>query len=202
PDAVAATLRSLYPRAAAAFLNRDAALTHSLLASAFAILAPPVTPADDALAPHRRKWDILRVTFETTAYADPPSAEDPEAFPPALRANKMLSPCSLVSQLHARSIQLFTPAQQQPDSAFLPTQILVTLALASMRLQCPEVGRSMVEDWLARRAPSVDREGLEGYANVLELYCLQVLPRLQEWDYAADFIQYETELPQAFRDVS
>lgn len=201
-SATAATLRSLYPRAATAFLHRNVALTQSLLSSASSILHPPSSLADDGLTSHRKKWDILQITFETTVYASPPETEDPEAFPTSLRANQMLSPQSLVTNLHSRSLHLFTPTSQKANAAFLPSQILITLVLASLKLGCPEVGRGIIEDWLARRSLSNSAEDLEGYAKVLELYCLQILPRLEEWDYASDFLQYERELPQDTRDVS
>ena len=89
-SSAAATLRSLYPRAARAFLQRDVALTHSLLTSAFSLISPPASlaAANDALSSHRRKWDILRITFETTLYASPPSTHDPETLPSALRADR------------------------------------------------------------------------------------------------------------------
>ena len=199
-----ATLRSLYPRAATAFLHRNVALTHSLLTSAFSILHSPDTAAEDTLAGHRKKWDILRITFETTVYASPPEAQDPEAFPASLRANQMLSPQSLVMSLHTRSLNLFTPNICAPktNSVFLPIQLLVTLILSSVKLECPEVGRGIIEDWLARRNPSTTKEDSEGYAKILDLYCLQILPRLQEWDYATDFLQYESELSPQARGVS
>ncbi|KAI0707131.1 hypothetical protein C8Q76DRAFT_800489 [Earliella scabrosa] len=202
-SSVAATLRSLYPRAARAFLQRDVSLTHSLLTSAFSLIHPPTSLATskDALASHRRKWDILRITFETTLYASPPSAQDPENLPPALRANLMLTPEPLIATLHARSLQLFTPSDppQKATSAFLPGQILVTLVLASLKLDCPEVGRGMIEDWLAKHGQEVDADDPKAYAKVLELYCLHVLPRLQDWEYAEDFLTYERELPHDVR---
>ena len=60
----------------------------------------------------------------------------------------------------------------------------------------------MVEEWLARREPSVI-PGVEdeSYAKVLDVYCLHLLPRLGEWDLAVEFIGYETELPQERRQV-
>ncbi|KAI0787440.1 hypothetical protein C8Q74DRAFT_1315371 [Fomes fomentarius] len=199
----AATLRSLYPRAARAFLQRDVALTHSLLTSAFSLISPPASlaTAKDSLSSHRRKWDILRVTFETTLYASPPSTHDPETLPSALRVNLMLTPEPLIATLHGRSLQLFTPSNppQKATSAFLPGQILVTLVLASLKLDCPEVGRSMIEDWLAKHGQEVDADDPKAYAKVLELYCLHVLPRLQDWEYAEDFLTYESELPHDVR---
>ncbi|TFK79439.1 hypothetical protein K466DRAFT_606149 [Polyporus arcularius HHB13444] len=189
-----ATLRSLYPRAARAFLQRDVSLTHSLLSSAFSLIHPPAS-SSDALASQRRKWDILRITFETTLYASPPS-QDPETLPPSLRANLMLTPEPLLTTLHSRSLHLFTPSdtQQKATSAFLPGQILVTLVLASLKLDCPEVGRGMIEDWLAKHGQETDASDPSAYAKVLELYCLHVLPRLQHWEYAEDFLTYEREL--------
>lgn len=205
-SSTAATLRSLYPRAAKAFLQRDIALTHSLLTSAFALLVPPLYAGEDELSVHRRKWDILRITLETTVYASPPPSADPKAFPAALRANQMLSSQSLITSLHDRSLQLFTPNNPptRPSPFFIPHQILVTLVLASVKLGCPEVGKSMIEDWLARKNPDVlsSDEGRLGYIKILELYCLHILPRLEEWEYAQDFLQYERELEPEMRAVS
>ncbi|KAI5122928.1 hypothetical protein M0805_007606 [Coniferiporia weirii] len=197
----ASTLRSLYPRAARALLRRDIALTHTLLASAFALLTPPTTLASpDALDLHRRKWYILRITLETSVYALPPASNDPEELPASLRANLMLSAQSLIATLHARSVRLFTPQTQNPKSAYLPAQILVTLVLSSLKLHCPDAGRSMVEDWLAQRE-SVEnvRDDAEGYGRVVELFCLHLLPRLQDWEYAGEFLEYERELPPQTR---
>lgn len=204
-SSTAATLRSLYPRAARAFLQRDVALTHSLLSSAFSILSSPasVVSVNDALASQRRKWDILRVTFETTLYSSPPAAQDPESLPSALRANLMLSPEPFIAALHNRSLLLFTPADspQKPSSAFLPSQILITLVLASLKLDCIDVGRSIIEDWLAKHGQEDVPDDPKGYAKVIELYCLHVLPRLQDWDYAEDFLTYERELLPDVRQV-
>ena len=59
----------------------------------------------------------------------------------------------------------------------------------------------MIEDWLAKHGQETDADDLKGYAKVLELYCLHVLPRLQDWDYAEDFLTYERELPDDVRQV-
>lgn len=202
----AATLRTLYPRAAQAFLQRNVHLTHSLINSAFAILAPPPVPGpnSDALVAQRKKWDILRITFETTLYSSPPPSQNIDELPSPLRSNLLLSPEPLIATLHNRSLALFTPksAPQKPTSAFLPAQILVTLALASLKLDCAEVGRGMIEDWLARHGQEDNGDAPDGYAKVLELYCLHVLPRLEEWDYAEDFLLYERELKPDTRTVS
>ncbi|KAI0925522.1 hypothetical protein AcV5_008238 [Taiwanofungus camphoratus] len=195
-SSTAATLRSLYPRAARAFLQRNVAVTHSLLTSAFSILQPPLASAPDSVASQRKKWEILRITFETTLYSSPPSSQDPEELPTPLRANLMLSPEPFIATIHTRSLHLFTPVSppQKSTSAFLPAQILVTLVLASLKLECTIVGRGMIEDWLARHGQE-DIADPDGYAKVLELYCLHVLPRLEEWEYAEDFLEYERELP-------
>ncbi|KZT19028.1 hypothetical protein NEOLEDRAFT_79180 [Neolentinus lepideus HHB14362 ss-1] len=200
----AATLRSLYPRAAKAFLQRDFTLTHDLISAAFDVLNPPTYRPFDELDANRRKWDLLRITLETTLCASPPPADELESLPPALRSNLILSPHSLVAALHTRSLRLFTPTipAQKPNPAFMPSQILLTLVLSSLKLECPDIGRGMVEEWLARRG-QVDQtqtEGENGYERVLELYCLHVLPRLKEWDYAREFLRYENELPRERRE--
>lgn len=202
------TLRSLYNRAAKAFLQRDVALTHSLLLSAFLNLHSPATHLPDAFSSHRRKWDILRITLETTLYA---SGTMSTAVPEALQPLLMLSPQSLIATMHTRSLQLFTPANRnKPSAEFLPSQILITLVLASVKLDCPQMGREMIEDWLGHRNQTVYdafkdskqlAEEAEGYERILEVYCLHVLPRLDDWDYAREFLRYESELPEDRRMV-
>ncbi|VDC07549.1 unnamed protein product [Peniophora sp. CBMAI 1063] len=190
----AATLRSLYPRAARAFLHRDIALTHSLITSALVLLSS-AQPGSDALAEHRRKWDILRLTLEVTVYTAPP--EDSASIPAPLRSNAMLSGASLISTLHARSVQFFTPYDvASHDAAYLPGPVVVTLATASVKINAPAIGRNIVEEWLARRSHVISSQapGDEGYDKVLEVYCTSILPALDEWEYAAEFLHYETEM--------
>ncbi|KAL4064361.1 hypothetical protein V8B97DRAFT_1870111 [Scleroderma yunnanense] len=194
-----AALQSLYNRAARAFLHHDVVLAETLVASAFNILQPPVIPAPDTLDCHRRKWDILRITHETTVYTGP---SDRGSLPPALRETLLLSPQSFVVTAHTRSLSLFTPSSlpRKPTSAFLPHQVLITLMASSLKVNCPAIGREMAEDWLANRGQydHVQSTG-EAYEKVIELYCLGVLPRLEEWEYAKEFLQYEVELPHGKR---
>ncbi|KAG8905798.1 hypothetical protein FRB99_008223 [Tulasnella sp. 403] len=216
------TLRALYQRAARAFLQRNTSETQSLIDAAFQILTPPVSPQPDYLSSQRKKWDILRITLETTLYTSPGvnaelaqatsprsprSPRSPVKSPPPsaghnLRSNLLLSPPSLLATLHTRSLRLFTPPSHKPSPEFLPAQILVSLVLASLKLECPQVGRIMAEEWLTRRGPpdSVPLATLtaaqdDGYAKVIDVYCLHILPRLGEWDYATEFLKYESELP-------
>lgn len=196
----AATLRPLYARAVRAFLHRDIVLTHSLLSSAFALISPPLTPASDSLKEHRRKWDVLRITLEVTVYASPPA--DTASIPAALRSNALLSAAALLASLHTRSLRLFAPTDgPAPNSAFLPPQVLVTLALSSAKIGCPAAGRGIVEEWLACRTLNTTATADEGYEKVLEVYLLSILPALCEWVYAKQFIGYETELPVQSREV-
>lgn len=204
-SSTSATLRSLYPRAAKSFLHRDFALTHALLASAFDLLTSPPGLAEDTYGVHRRKWDLLRITLETTAYASPP--ESTADLPAALRANALHSPSALLAALHARSLRLFTPAPRTPSAAHLPAQILVTLVLSALKLDSPHTARAMIEEWLACRRPldnggaAAQPEDAEGYEKALEIYCVHVLPRLEEWEYAKEFLSYERELPNDRREV-
>ncbi|KAG2359566.1 hypothetical protein BDR07DRAFT_1488101 [Suillus spraguei] len=189
-----ATLQSLYNRAARAFLHRDIAITFTLLTAAFALLPPPLSPSPDPLDVHRRKWDILRITLETTVFSSTPDIAD---LPRPLRESLLLSPQSFISTLYARSLTLFTPSSlyRKPSSAFLPHQVLITLVASSIKIDCPSVGREMTEDWLSKRGQYdlVPSTG-EPYYKVLELYCLHVLPRLGEWEYVKEFLSYENEL--------
>ncbi|KAH8987079.1 hypothetical protein EDB86DRAFT_2809173 [Lactarius hatsudake] len=194
----AATLRPLYARAVRAFLHRDVVLTHSLLTAAFALLTPPSTSALDSLSDHRRKWDVLRITLDVTVYTSPPA--DTASVPATLRSNALLSGAALLATLHSRSVRLFAPADSPaPNPAFLPSQVLVTLALSSAKIGCPAAGRGITEEWLACRLPSARPE--DGYEKVLEVYCLSILPALGDWAYARQFLQYETELPAQSREV-
>ncbi|KAG1801091.1 uncharacterized protein BJ212DRAFT_1450118 [Suillus subaureus] len=181
-----ATLQSLYNRAARAFLHRDITITFTLLSAAFALLSPPLAPSPDPLDVHRRKWDILRITLETTLH-----------LPQPLQEILLLSPQSFISTLYARSLTLFTPSSlyRKPSSAFLPHQVLITLVASSIKIDCLSVGREMTEDWLSKRGQYdfVPSTG-EPYHRVLELYCLHVLPRLGEWEYVKEFLSYENEL--------
>ncbi|KAH9055186.1 hypothetical protein EDB87DRAFT_1642581 [Lactarius vividus] len=194
----AATLRLLYTRAVRAFLHRDVVLTHSLLTSAFALLTPPSTSALDSLSEQRRKWDVLRITLDVTVYTSPPA--DTASVPATLRSNALLSGAALLATLHSRSVRLFAPADSPaPNPAFLPAQVLVTLALSSAKIGCPAAGRGITEEWLACRLPSAVSE--DGYKKVLEVYCLSILPALGDWAYARQFLQYETELTAQSREV-
>ncbi|KAG6900839.1 hypothetical protein C0993_000158 [Termitomyces sp. T159_Od127] len=195
-----AYLRPLYNRAARAFLLRDIPLTQSLIESAFSqIDSPDVVP--DPLAEQRRKWDILRITLETTVYLSPPQ----ETLPQYLKNIQLQSPQSLLTTLHDRSSDLFTPKRDRSTaySIYLPTQVLITLIYSSLRLDTPDFGRCIIEDWLSKRdvpPTGQDTESSGVYEKVLELYCLQILPKLEQWDYAQEFLEYEGELSVRSRE--
>ena len=205
----AAALHSLYNRATRAFVLRDIALTYSLLQSGFALLNPP-TVVPDSLSDHRRKWDILRITFESTVYTSPPSST--ESLPETLRTNLMESPQALATSIYSRSLALFTPSNEglsktTLNAAYLPYQVISTLVYCTLRIDAPDVGRVVIEDWLARREPHYSLEPPEklvgdGYEKTLELYTLHILPKLEQWDYAKEFLEYESELTSQRREVA
>ncbi|TDL19877.1 hypothetical protein BD410DRAFT_751526 [Rickenella mellea] len=208
PDMTATTLGSLYPRAAEAVLHRDFALAHSIIASAFAILHPPTSHFNlpDQLDGQRCKWDILRIILETTVFSAPPTSSDPEAMPAPLRANMMLSAASLIATLYTRSQRLFTPSSsnQKPSVAYLPARMVVALDNASLKIDCPEAASHMTEDWLGKRVEveHIYRDS-EGYEAVVELYSLHVLPRMEGWDQAREFLVHEQELsPKARQRIN
>jgi hypothetical protein len=60
----------------------------------------------------------------------------------------------------------------------------------------------MIEDWLERRGQREEPPNDEdGYEKILETYCLHVLPLLGQWDYATEYLRYETELASHSREV-
>ncbi|EUC64840.1 hypothetical protein RSOL_493000 [Rhizoctonia solani AG-3 Rhs1AP] len=228
-------LKATYSHAARAFLHHRIEEANELVEVAFELLHPPASQEPDQLTTYRRKWDILRITLETTLYTTPlnGSATFKSNYPLANGSSSgtiprspngsprsktplddplLLSPPSLLGTLHTRSLKLFTPALERPNSRFLPAAVLVALVLASLKLDCPQVGRGMVEDWLANRdslglGSEVDgRKGTkaderEGYEKAVEVYCLHVLPRLNEWDYAKDFLDSEMEMRPSKREA-
>lgn len=114
--------------------------------------------------------------------------------------------------MYTRSLSLFAPSSEGKKStlgaSYLPSQVLTTLVYCSLKLGTPDFARVMIEDWLARREPYDSSSGQsgniseDGYEKVLELYCLHILPRLGQWDYTKEFLEYESELPVQRREVS
>jgi hypothetical protein len=208
----AKTLQSLYARATKAFIQRNFLLTYSLMESAFPLLPPPSSVSPDGLAAHRRKWDILRITLEATLYSTPNSPQAgtglrEDALPARLRETLSLAPVQFVESLHNRSQILFTPTlAPMPSSAFLPGQVLVTHIAAALKTRCPHMARNFVEDWLVRRnqiewtAPRDDE--LDGTLKVIEMYCLNVLPQLDEWEEAEEFVRMNSQLSEEKKQVS
>ncbi|KAG8762560.1 hypothetical protein FRC11_008803 [Ceratobasidium sp. 423] len=227
-------LKATYSQAARAFLHHKIEEANGLVEDAFEVLHPPASQETDQLTTYRRKWDILRITLETTLYTTPvngstsklshsvngsssgaiprsPNGSNSPRSKSPLDDPLLLSPPSLLGTLHTRSLKLFTPAVERPNSRYLPAAVLVALVLASLKLDCPQVGRGMVDDWLGNR----DSLGLgseidgrketkagerEGYEKAVEVYCLHVLPRLNEWDYAKEFLDSEMEMRPSKRE--
>ncbi|KAJ6558464.1 hypothetical protein DFH09DRAFT_531137 [Mycena vulgaris] len=196
PPSTVATLHTLYHRAARAFLLREVPLVHSLLESAFALLHPPEQLQHlDELAPYRSKWDLLRITLETTIYASPPAGD----LPASLRELLAQPPNTLITAAYRRSLSLFTPRAEAQKAAYIPSAVILTLVYSSLKLEAPDAGRVVVEDWLASRHYSLltsvnPKEEAVNYRKAVEAYCLYVLPKLEQWDYAREFLQYESEL--------
>ena len=59
----------------------------------------------------------------------------------------------------------------------------------------------MIEEWLARRGEGGSDDSPEGYEKVLEVYALHILPRLEDWDGASEFLRYESELSSASKQA-
>ncbi|KAJ7502875.1 hypothetical protein B0H11DRAFT_1712242 [Mycena galericulata] len=192
-----ATLQTLYHRAARAFLLREVALVDSLLESAFGLLPPPEGDSGDSLGPYRSKWDLLRITLETTVYAAPATAE----LPGSLRTLLGQPPHALITAAYHRSLALFTPRTEPQKAAYIPSPVILTLVYSSLKLDAPDAGRAVLEDWLATRQYSPAPDEHTNYRKAVEAYCLYVLPKLEQWEYAREFLDYESELPSDAREV-
>ncbi|KAJ3785184.1 hypothetical protein GGU10DRAFT_8179 [Lentinula aff. detonsa] len=226
-------LDKVYNRAARAFLNRNVALTRELLETGFKSLESASSNLTSL-----RKWDILRITFDTMLYTSPPLSPGSQINEvPFLHDMLSKTPQSFVEGIYTRSRQLFLQSENNTGTV-LPSQVLATLVYSSLKADAPDVGRRMIEDWLAGRGDTAElssswmststsstessmsdgydadgsmngdspRDGIntvdggDGYSKILELYCLQVLPKLDQWEYATEFLEYESELDQEVRD--
>lgn len=60
-----------------------------------------------------------------------------------------------------------------------------------------------MDDWLARRGQDEggDLEDVEGYEKVLDVYCCEVLVGMGLWEYAGEFLEYESEMRVERREV-
>ena len=79
----------------------------------------------------------------------------------------------------------------------------------------PKVAQLRVEEWLAAVPPPYPLQssqiagltngerssGKDWYGKVLELYCLSILPRNEEWDFATTFIGMNEYLSQSKKQV-
>lgn len=200
-----ATLSALIDRAGRAFVNHDHHLSQSLVDSAFILLPSPLS-LPDALDDHRKTWDIFRITLEAHVYASPPAAED---VPEHLKEVMLQSSHALMTRMYQRSLTLFTPASGSSKSVasanvvYIPPSVLNTLVYASLKVNCPDVGRVIIEEWLAHRHGrlSSNHTHHDAYKKILAIYCLQILPALEQWDYAKEFLDYESELSPRSREV-
>ncbi|KAG7451305.1 uncharacterized protein BT62DRAFT_1071880 [Guyanagaster necrorhizus] len=203
-SSLSTTLNTLIDRAGRAFVNHDLQLSQSLVDSAFTLLYPPLS-LPDALNDNRKTWDIFRITLEAHVYASPPAAED---VPEHLKEIMLQSPHALMTRMYQRSLTLFTPASGSSKSVamanvvYIPPSVINTLVYASLKVNCSDVGRVIIEEWLAHRHGrlSTIHTHYDAYKKILAIYCLQILPALEQWDYAKEFLDYESELSPRSRE--
>ncbi|KAK0204973.1 hypothetical protein DFS33DRAFT_1382871 [Desarmillaria ectypa] len=199
-----ATLSALIDRAGRAFVNHDHYLSQSLVDSAFTLLPSPLS-LPDALDDHRKTWDIFRITLEAHVYASSSAAE---GVPEYLKEVMLQSPHALMTRMYQRSLTLFTPADGSSKSVaianvvYIPPSVINTLVYASLKVNCPDVGRVIIEEWLAHRhgCLSSNHTHHDAYKKILAIYCLQILPALEQCDYAKEFLDYESELSPRSRE--
>ncbi|GAA5961358.1 hypothetical protein JCM3765_004389 [Sporobolomyces pararoseus] len=165
----APTARKHYNAASRAFLVRDYASTASSLDSAFKSL-PPSQPHEwiDALVqeksitPHvdlKRRLEILRITFLATVHSSPSS---PLSSAPHLSELLDLSPDKLLKSLWTSLVQ---PESKEPVEEIIPTSqvslvhpsIVTSLCLAALKLEQPQLARSIAEAWIGSTSEELER---------------------------------------------
>ena len=191
-------LRALYSRATHSFVQRDLAQTHSLVDQAFSVLSSPSSQSSlaDGLSSHRRKWDILRITLETTLYPSTTS----KSFKNETK-EPQLPPHDFVQSLRTRSLRLFTPQSLSPSAGYIPPQVILLLAISALKFHVIPLAREIIEDWFAKRPHDDSLEDTTAYEKIIEVYCLHVLARLGAWEDARVFMRYEGELPHEAKQV-
>ncbi|KAK4702316.1 hypothetical protein P7C70_g3909, partial [Phenoliferia sp. Uapishka_3] len=225
--------RGVYRTAARAFVIRNyATVAHSLSAipQAQSLATPDWLTALQLDAPNpqidlERKLGILRVTFLATVTSDSPSSIPSECTALAHLAN--LPPPQLLTNMWHDMTATGTPDEEifaTPNAAFLHPSLVVSLALAALKLDEPRIGRAAIEAWFGSASDQVDKVvweetskedfdwrdyGIEqesgagmsasmkevdpkralvgSWLRLYDIMSLHVLPRLGEWEAAADF---------------
>ena len=211
-----AALKDLYTPATRAFTeDRDFVKVQQNIDVALEILAQHPVPhaGPDDFATHRRKWDMLHVTLHTTVYLQPAANFRTTKLVSHKRFGELrqLIPAALVHRMHDRSVQLFTPHSDKPDTAYLPVQVVTNLVTAAVRLRCIDDGRAIAETWMRANGitdPS-DEHTLAVAQNLAgtELdklavsYVSWVLTPLADWQAAETFLRTNQVVSQSMRKV-
>ncbi|KAG9055683.1 hypothetical protein FS842_001490 [Serendipita sp. 407] len=208
------TLRTLYEQAKLAFLQRNLALADKLVTQAFTLLAAPLSHGGvqseegeigqktaDPLDSQRRKWDILRITLQTTVYTSQPS-------------EATLSPLKFLHRLRSQSLKLFTPVGAVASISNVPDTVVLLLIVSALKLEEVNTAKDWVEEWLMSRNPqredtidpqinasdATNSPPMTSYERIIDIYVLHVLPRLDLWDDAVEFLRYESEMREEVKE--
>lgn len=164
-------LRSLYRSATGAFLLRDYSATAAFLHDAHNLNADSRQDPSEwftALEQSRespelelrRKLTILEITFLATVLSHPGTVS-PSSVPTPFSHLLSLPPSTLVRHLWAQAINDATtpPPDIFPSSlaAFVHPSIIISLALASLKLDEPRLARAVLEAWFGSVSEQVDR---------------------------------------------
>ncbi|PVG04299.1 hypothetical protein CPB86DRAFT_722082 [Serendipita vermifera] len=208
-----ATLRILYDQAKHAFLQKDLSLANKYVSQAFTMLTPPSPSTSDptevvldVLDSHRRKWEILNITLQTTLYTLRPSEArltSGQASTSSPTLDTAVPPYSFLQRLHAHSLTLFTPKGISSSITYVPDQVVLLLVVSAVKLDEIRLAKEWVEDWLVRRnmtsaslSPEGDSTPVSSYERIVDVYILHILPRLGLWDDAREFLRYESEMSE------
>jgi hypothetical protein len=166
----------------------------------------------DVLDSHRRKWEILNITLQTTVYTLKPSevkSTSSLASSSSPTLDTSVPPYTFLKRLLAHSLSLFTPQNTESSITYVPDQVVLLLVVSAVKLDEIRLAKEWVEDWLVRRnvtsvtlSPEGDSTPVSSYERIVDVYILHILPRLGLWDDAREFLRYEGEMSEEAKEVS
>ncbi|RGB32427.1 hypothetical protein C1646_670109 [Rhizophagus diaphanus] len=189
------SLTSLYQKAKDDFLLRKYDSAHSLCSAAISKLTnfSPISSSPSAKNLQTKIW-ILYINLIAAVFA-----EKPPIITKDLEIERLLerSAEKVVSDIWLKVIN----EGYGEETGEVPGEVVVACILFCLNQQQAPNGRNIIEEWLNALSDELilhlerisskgvtDDPILKSYEKVVELYVLQVLPKLRDWDLASKFL--------------
>ncbi|RIA82200.1 hypothetical protein C1645_863231 [Glomus cerebriforme] len=189
------TLTSLYQKAKQDFLLRKYDSAHSLCSSAISKLTNflPVSSSPSAKILQTKIWNLyINLVAAILAEKSPILTKD-------LEIERLLerSPEKVVNDVWLKVVN----EGYGEETGEVPGEVVVACILFCLNQQEAPNGRNIIEEWFNALSDelilhlehmsskgAIDDPVLKSYEKVVELYVLQVLPKLRDWDLASKFL--------------